>query len=195
VLLSNAALPQTLLRPVCHVSCWFFLGIKEFFHSTLSVRHTLDRLQYETLLQQCYLSVIFTTTVHKFRKLQTCFTENLTFLTWSLAKEIYKWGVTFSETSVFDITSKDAHKIANMPVTSKIVHDSCVSSLSTRELWTGVANNVPPSPANPLRAKTGYNVSNAYPELTNQWNTHNIRRYRSCFGSRGPRFFHCLSFT
>ena len=77
-------------------------------------------------------------------------------------------GCYFLENCVFDITSKDAHKIVNMPVTNKIVHDSCISSLSTREFWTGVANNVPPSPANPLRAKTGHSISNAYPELTNR---------------------------
>jgi len=78
------------------------------------------------------------------------------------------YSVTFLETHVFDITFKDTHKIVNMPVTIKIVHDSCVSSSSTRELWSGVANTVPPSPANPHRAKTGHNVSNAYPELTNR---------------------------
>lgn len=82
-----------------------------------------------------------------------------------------------------------------MPVTSRIVHCSCVSGLSTRELWTGVANNVPPSPSNPYRAKTGHNVSNAYPELTNRWTAHTIIHYRLCFGSGGPRFFHYLSFT
>ena len=67
---------------------------------------------------------------------------------------------------MFDITSKDAHKMVNILVTSKTVHDSFVSSLSTRELWAGVAYNVPPSPASPHRAKTGHNVSHACPELT-----------------------------
>jgi hypothetical protein len=167
-----------------HVSCWFFFGSKEFFHTNLYGTPLTD-----SIVKRCCSSAIF----QKSLQLQYIHSGNFQLVAFKISHSLlsdwlcHKWGFTLRETyiRVFDVTSKDIHRLGNIPVTIKIVHDSCVSSWSTRELWTGVANNVPSSPANPHRAQMDHYVSHSCQELMNRWTTHNIRRYRSCFAIEG----------